>query len=182
MNDIIVEQLVEKRADARSFGIRLLAVAAGAVLTVLPLIIEMLFIPPESQGGLLALLPFTLAAGVFVIVLLFRRTDLEYEYILTNGELDIDKIMGKRKRKRMLTSVNCRSFDVLAPMIPKYEHEYGKVQLKRVDISSSQDATGRWFAVYVGDKGVRTLLVFEPNVKMLETLKKFVPRSKIMPE
>lgn len=28
---------------------------------------------------------------------------IEYEYIITNTELDIDKIIGKRKRKRMIT-------------------------------------------------------------------------------
>ncbi len=28
---------------------------------------------------------------------------VEYEYIVTNNEMDIDKILGKRKRKRMIT-------------------------------------------------------------------------------
>ena len=180
MNDVYIEQLVEKRPDPKSMMIRMLIVVAAVFVTFLPIIIEMLFIPPESQGSLLAVMPFTLAGSIWGAIILFRRQNLEFEYILANGEFDVDKIMGKRRRKRILNSANCRNFDILAPMVPKYQHQYNNNQLKKLDVSSSHDAQDRWFAIFVGAKGVKTLLVFEPNEKMLEGLKKFVMRNKFM--
>ena len=45
-------------------------------------------------------------------VFLFRRLDLEYEYLYVNGDLDIDKIMGKQKRKRVF-SMNVNDLELL---------------------------------------------------------------------
>lgn len=39
---------------------------------------------------------------------------VEYEYIVTNGEMDIDKIIAKRRRKRLIT-VNARTFERFGP-------------------------------------------------------------------
>src|SRR5699024_2666160 len=64
------------------------------------------------------LMPFLLIVPVLLIVLdyfMFRRLDLEYEYLYVNGDLDIDKIMGKQKRKRIF-SMNISELELLAPM------------------------------------------------------------------
>ena len=64
--------------------------------------------------GLIALTVVAVAAGLFVSPLIFLvaiglgiacyfiipKTDLEYEYLFVNGELDIDMIMSKSKRKK----------------------------------------------------------------------------------
>lgn len=53
-------------------------------------------------SGLLLLI----VIGMFLIglgVWLAAGLSVEYEYIVTNNEMDIDKILGKRKRKRMIT-------------------------------------------------------------------------------
>ena len=180
MNDVVIEQLVTKRPDTKTVLTKLLIIAAGILVTSLPLIIDILFMPTEAQGSLLSLTPLTLAGAIFGMVVLFRRFNIEYEYILTNGELDVDKIMGQRSRKRILDSANCRAFDVLAPLTPEYQREYIKEQLKIMDLSSSPDAPDRWFAIFNREKGGRTVLIFEPGERLLEGLKKFVPRSKIM--
>ena len=41
--------------------------------------------------------------SLFGGVWLLGGMNVEYEYIVTNNEMDIDKITGKRKRKRMIT-------------------------------------------------------------------------------
>ena len=41
--------------------------------------------------------------------------DLEYEYIFVKGELDIDKIMGKSRRKRCVV-VDLESTEIVAPL------------------------------------------------------------------
>lgn len=35
--------------------------------------------------------------------ILITNMSVEYEYIVTNGEMDIDKIIAKRRRKRLIT-------------------------------------------------------------------------------
>lgn len=86
MSDFYTEQLIKKRATAKDMMIKIGLLA----LTVLSVLI--LFIFPM---GIIAPVVM-IARDVFV----FRRLDLEYEYLFVNGELDIDKIMNKAKRKK----------------------------------------------------------------------------------
>lgn len=36
---------------------------------------------------------------IVIDVLMFRNLNVEYEYVFVNGDLDIDKIMNKARRK-----------------------------------------------------------------------------------
>ena len=52
----------------------------------------------------LAVFAFLLIAGVlFGAYKLSTRFNIEYEYIVTNGTMDIDKIISKSSRKRVLS-------------------------------------------------------------------------------
>ncbi len=45
-----------------------------------------------------------LSVGILALgIWLLSGVNVEYEYIITNNEMDIDKIIGRRKRKRMIT-------------------------------------------------------------------------------
>lgn len=62
--------------------------------------------------------PLLIAAivlGVCAYLFIFPGTDLEFEYLFVNGELDIDKIMAKSKRKRV-KSLNITECDIMAPL------------------------------------------------------------------
>ena len=100
MSDLYSEFLVKKESTAKDaivkYGLIVLTVlAAGAGLFINPL-----------------LLVLAIALGVacyFVI----PRTDLEYEYLFVNGEFDIDLVMAKSKRKKVM-SVNLSEADLIA--------------------------------------------------------------------
>lgn len=93
--DNYCEQLVTKQRSA-SDTIKivltlLVSIALGSLAITYSLFSGFLVL---SIGGLLIMgFGIWLAAGFGV----------EYEYILTNNEMDIDKIIGKRKRKRLIT-------------------------------------------------------------------------------
>ena len=102
MSDLYSEFLVKKESTAKDtivkYGLIVLTIlAAGAGLFISPL-----------------LLVLAIALGVacyFVI----PRTDLEYEYLFVNGEFDIDMVMAKSKRKKVM-SVNLSEADLIAPL------------------------------------------------------------------
>ena len=88
--DIFCEYIVKKKPTmkdrVKQIGIILLAIVLVEIFIVLN---NLLF----GVGLLLGV------AVIYGAVYLFKRTNIEYEYILTNSILDIDKIFAKRLRK-----------------------------------------------------------------------------------
>jgi hypothetical protein len=166
MSDVFVEYMVARRPTAALLVQKcLIAFAAAAVSALSFLFLDIFALITVSGAG-------------WGMVVLLRRLDLEFEYIVTNGEMDVDKIMGRRSRKRLFT-VDCRTFDILAPYKEEYRSEIeSRSVTSRIDVSSHPEAPGRWFAVYNAKDGARTLLIFEPNEKMLDAFGLYI-RSKI---
>ena len=92
--DIYREQIVPKsptKMDTlKKICVGFIAIMLAAVLFLLSGFFNLTFI------GLIF-------AGVFIYFgfYLISSFDTEYEYIVTNGEIDIDKIIAKRKRKKI---------------------------------------------------------------------------------
>ena len=106
----------------------------------------------------------------FAIAKLIRRYNVEYEYTLTESELDVDKIMSQSMRKKLLR-VNVKSFEIIAPLHSSYYTERYKNQ-KTVFAASSEDSGNAYFAAFKND-GQDTVLVFEPNNKMLDIIERY---------
>lgn len=168
MSDVFIEHMVKKLPTAQSEGRKLLIVLGGIVLVLLPFIVSFLGI------NILMISPVVLVGVIWGGRTLLRRESIEFEYIVTNDDLDVDKIMAKSSRKRLI-SIDCHRFDILAP-IDKLTPEYQNVP-RTVDASSSIKNPARWFAVFQAKDGVRTLLIFEPNEKMIETFRRYIPQK-----
>ncbi|MGN0692338.1 MAG: hypothetical protein ACI4K7_08325 [Oscillospiraceae bacterium] len=89
------ECLVTKKSSgadiAKKVGIALLAV----ILSLAVMIFFMVIFPMNI---------FAVAGIFYGAYYLSGNFSVEYEYIITNDEMDIDKIIGKRKRKRLITA------------------------------------------------------------------------------
>ena len=92
--DRFSEQLIKKEATGRDMFLRGLMIAA-AMFLIIALVFAFVYI------GIVAVA--AAAAVIWGLVWLLQGTSVEYEYIVTNDDLDIDKIVGKRKRKRLVT-------------------------------------------------------------------------------
>ena len=101
MSDYYTEQLVKKRPGRKDLAIK----TGLIVLTVLTVLIVFIF----PVGLILPIL------AIVLDVIMFRRLNVEYEYLYVNGDLDIDKIMNRAKRKRMF-SMNVSEMELLAPL------------------------------------------------------------------
>lgn len=165
--DIFMEKIVAKKKTIADHMITVGVVLAGIILIMLSLTIEVI---QKLNIGII------LIVGIaYLGYRLITSRNLEYEYIVTNGDLDIDKIINKRNRKRIF-SANCKEFDIVAPVKnDSYNRSLHGIK-KRIDASGSLDSPDAWF-VTLNYKGEKTLVIFEPDERMLENFRKYIPRK-----
>ncbi len=158
-NDVFVEQLVKHKPRVRNILIKVLSILAGIVITLVAWLIS----PTYSY------IIFT--AAWLLVYVLFKSQEYEFEYIFTNGDLDVDRITAQRRRKRVM-STDCRSINVMAPCDEAHEHLAQKYELVRtVDYSSAINAENRWFFIFTGGSGAHVKVIFEPGKRLLEAMK-----------
>ncbi|MBQ3817032.1 MAG: hypothetical protein II802_02020 [Clostridia bacterium] len=100
------------------------------------------------------------------------RFNLEYEYILTNGTFDVDKIMSKSSRKRLLT-FELSSVTRLEKFNPVRE-ETGNFETKIIACDKSDENAYTLVASKQG--GGNIYLVLAPDERMRQAMIKFIPR------
>ncbi len=166
--DIFLEYIVSRKK-----GIKEILKIVGIILAMMVLLYGCTFLlitPFASISFVLA------AAVVYGAYYLITAQNVEYEYIVTNGELDVDRIVHRRKRKRLLT-VHSRTFDIVAPVgSPEHKGEENAAFTRVIDASSGRIDDKTYYAVFSKD-GQKIKLIFEPTEKMLEAFKTFVPRN-----
>ena len=101
--DTFMEKIVAKKQTPKD-----MLTKAGIIIAIPVVYILIMNIPVISQF-LSGLWLFLIAALIYGGYHLIRSRNIEYEYIVTNGDLDIDKIIARRKRKRIF-SANCKDF------------------------------------------------------------------------
>ena len=161
MSDLYSEFLVKKESTAKDailkYGLivlTILAVGAG------------LFISP-----LLLVLAIALGVACYFVI---PRTDLEYEYLFVNGEFDIDMVMAKSKRKKVM-SVNLSEADLIAPLNShKMDYYNGNSRMKTLDYSSGNQQHRR-FAVIIKSGGENCKIIIEPDEQMAQAIKNSAP-------
>ncbi|MDE5619346.1 MAG: hypothetical protein K2O29_06275 [Ruminococcus sp.] len=167
--DNFAEQLVKKNETSSDKTKRLLTTIGGIVLTVVLAVFGFLTL----GNPVLSLLGFLLAVGAgYGTFFIVQSSHIEYEYAFTNGELDIDKIIAKRKRKPLL-SVEVRKFTDFG----KYSDDLEETAEMTVVISSDNIASHEYYADFQHENYGLTRLVFSPNEKMLENIKRFLSGS-----
>lgn len=130
-----------------------------------------------AVGGMI-LWPLLLAAVALGVAsyFLIPRFDLEYEYLYVNGELDIDRIMGKQKRKA------CASYSVenLEIMAPTGSHALDSYQNRREirvkDFTSLDPTVPSYTLVFNQDKG-QEMVKLELDDTVVGDLRRMAPRK-----
>ena len=165
--DAFVEKLVAKKKKPIDYAISFAIIAGGFVVAAAAFM---------YLGGLLQTFVFPVAVAIIYFAYrLNQQNNIEFEYIVTNGSLDIDKIIAQRKRQRIFSS-DCKDFEVLAKVkSPNYGKHIESIP-KKINAVSAGDPDGEYFIV-LSYKGVRTVVYFEPNERMLDNFRRFIPRK-----
>ena len=169
MQEIYSETYLKAKASPQRVLGRLLLIVLAAVMLLFGLMIML------SLGTALVFIAMAGVAAIIYFVL--PSTNIAYEYIFVDGQIDFDRILNGAKRKT-LKRIDMENVEVVAPQDSHRLDPYQRAPL--VDYSSGY-ATDRYFiAVSIGDKGTERIL-FTPDEKMLSMMRMKAP-SKIAEE
>ncbi len=161
--DTFSEQLVPKISTGADKAKKIL-ISVGAILLASVLMwLAIVF----SFYSLIILVLLILYGGVWLLA----NMNVEYEYIVTNNEMDIDKIIGRRKRKRMIT-LDLSSAEDFAP----YSCEEDISADATVHATSGSEKNAHYLVVQHGSYG-KVMLIFNPNEKTREAIMQEIPNS-----
>lgn len=163
--DSFLEKIVVRKKTAMDYLIMTGAMLGGIVLF---FVLQLLpFIGP--------FIVIVIAGVAYLIYQVVIARNIEFEYIITNGDLDIDKIIARRRRKRVF-SANCKDFEIIAKLKGGYNDRRISSVNKRIEAISSIDSENVYLITLVY-KGERTAVLFEPDERMLNAFKLYIPRK-----
>ena len=160
--DRMNERVVEANAETKTFfGLigAALMIFVGAFVTI--------FIP---YGGIVgAIIAMT---GVYIFIYAKEGLKLEYEYTLTNGDIDVAKIMAKSRRKDVLSisASNITYMDYADSDRVKNDLEVKKGQVK-VNRFSGISEDGKDVAIYSTEGNKESISIFNFDDKCIGHMK-----------
>lgn len=164
--DIFKEQLVIIKPTPKTTTMKILIYIVAVLVALGSLVFSIL------KPGLATIAMLLGAAAIFFGYKFASKFNIEYEYINTNGEVDIDCIINKRDRQRMAT-FNCSDIEDIQkynPVVHKTKSSDGK----DIYFACTPDELSYALKIKHPKKGYYTL-VFSPNNDFKESMKKYLP-------
>ncbi len=156
--DQCYEHLISIKNDARTI----------TLLIVSYVILLFFCVAAYFLGGPLAII--VIAAAIYFAVQITKNAMVEFEYIFTNGEIDVDIIIGKSKRNR-ITSFKCNQIT---------EIKKGVHDIKSHSVYCNKDSKEAYAVKVQNDSGSKTITMEIPEKMrdmMLPFMNKLVARD-----
>lgn len=162
MDKTYVEQLVKKETTMTQLALRTGAIVSGILITYILMVLI----------GVVALVAaFAIVYGIYY---LFIMTDIEYEYTFVSGELNIDTVYGKNKRKQS-GCYDIKKCELIAPYDSTYAAMYNNnAQMKTMDFTSGRGENEVYLMV-AGYGAGNMRVYFEPNGELVEAMRAQAP-------
>lgn len=158
MNEIYTETIVKRERVGALSTLQSFLSGAAIFCAFMGLTFALIFLVGAAIAGI----------GWF---LLRQNTDVEFEYIQTASDLDIDKVIANSSRKHVLT-VELKQVMVVAPVgSPQLEPFQG---LKTRDFSA-QNPNEPAYVMVCAVGGTKQRLLLQLNEKAFDSLKKAIP-------
>ena len=163
--DTYCEYLFQKKKTPKDHAI----VAAVILIAILLLFfLTGIFFSIPQIVFLVPAMWFGIIWGAFILV---KRKNVEYEYLLTGGDLDVDMVFAISSRKRIL-SIRRKDIVVMArPTSDKIPESSKNNEVTDVTSGYNPHAV---YALVLNTNPSKTIL-FEPNERMIEQLKTKLP-------
>ena len=165
MGDVFKEQIVKRQGTIKDTAIKVCLVIVVVMIG---------FIAIFSLGAISVIVIFALGLGA---KFLMSYLNVEYEYVFTNGELDIDIIYDQSRRKRVFTA-HVKSFEIMAHIDDKnHEHAFAGTQEIR-DYSRGIPGPDT-YAFITAYEGKKVKVIIDPNEKMLKAFSSVLTRRNL---
>lgn len=164
MNEVYAEWLVKRKTPYYAYILTAVMAAITAICAFFAL-----------TGGIIGTV-LMLAAG-FATYLVSRNFNLEFEYLYVTGQLSIDKIMGRSKRKTAWEGT-MEEIKVIAPSDSYVLKDYRIANSKKLDFSSGVPNVKTYTIIHQSGANA-TEVIFEPNDRLLQCFRQTAPRKVI---
>lgn len=162
MNDTYSELLVKKEQTAKEKIIKVLVIAAIVVAVLAGTMIPLFLVVAVALG----------VAAYFLL----PNLDLEFEYLYVNGELDIDRIASRAKRKRV-KSLDLSKMEIMAPLKShRLDYQNHNTNMKVYDYSSG-NPEHKIYAMIIPDEKEVCKVLLEPDNELIKNIEKSCPRK-----
>ncbi len=167
--DVFNEQLVKIK---NGVGVTLLKIAIILFAVAFTILVPLLFIDQMYVMAFYGYVMLTIWVCIFVF---WKRFHREYEYIFTNGILDIDKVFAKRSRKRIV-SIDIENVEVIAPVNASCFAQDMKSlgNADQYDCTSNDKDAFSCYLIGMTKQG-KVCIMFDPNKKMLKAMRQIKP-------
>ena len=162
--DTYLEQLVKIKLDGKAKWL-IVAILAVDILLTAGLILLALLIHPILVLVILGVVGF----GTFKLL---SMLSVEFEYIITNGDLDIDKITAKSTRKRM-QSIKLAKVEKYG----KYTGQPAPGSVSNTYFFCNRDSENAVYLIAPEKGKGNMMVVLDLDERMQEAAEKFIPRT-----
>ncbi|MDI9497765.1 MAG: DUF6106 family protein [Bacillota bacterium] len=118
-------------------------------------------------------LPLIVFGGAWGAWWAITSQNREYEYVVTNGDLDIDTIIAQRRRRRSF-QVKGKEIELMASCSSDEYRQFQGQKLQTRDYSAKAGDPKNWFIVSQY-KGQRQLTLISPEERVIRAIHRFNP-------
>ncbi len=176
--DVYIEELMPKNKDKNDWIFFISMILSGFLLTglIIWFMVFMAFANNMATQFAISLGPLVIAGVWYGVYYFSNSKSVEYEYTVINNTLDIDKIMAKKTRKR-LVSVDIKNATLMAKVDETtFKGELFPLKTKVYNYSPLNKDMDTYFIDCMAD-GERCVILFQPTARMVEALWKFNPKA-----
>ena len=163
MNDSYAEWLVKRKAPAYTYLIKGVLIFLCVIAAFLAMILPFGIIILAIVGA--------------ITYYVFQRLSVEFEYLVVNDRLTVDRVMGKARRKKAWEGT-MEEIQIVAPVDSYMIKDYEKQGMKVLDFTSHMPHS-RVYAIIRQAGSVTEKVLFEPNDKVLSVMRQKGPRKVI---
>ncbi|MGN0620411.1 MAG: hypothetical protein ACI4I9_00965 [Porcipelethomonas sp.] len=162
--DTFSEQLVKKRKSQGDSMKKLIIIVSAVIICLFFAFMSLMYI---EFAVMVVIAFFAVGFGAYWLI---TGLNIEYEYSITNGEIDVDKIIAKRKRAHML-SVEVKNFTAFGT------YESADDGFSGTTVMAAGEDEEIYYADFNSEEYGETRLVFSPDEKFMKCIKLYLPRN-----
>ncbi len=168
--DGLVEQVVKPEKNAKYY-IKIILIILIALLIPATFIVVAEII---KLGYLIYIALFSLFFCIYGVWYFITSLRIEFEYALLSSTFKVDKIIAKRKRKKVL-KVDVKRF---SDMFRYDDKQMSKYRFTKVyNVGKKEFSDDNFVAIYDDEAKGRTAIIFSPKEELLEGMRPYLSRE-----